>query len=138
MCDKQGVGDKALIDAQVELLLMHDHAGFERMVLKGTSDEACKRFAKLVNWPPHLAKKYPDVEADARAALGEYFASTKGTGGIADFLAQCSEEEIPEWIRSACISIKTACTPATGAELSGPQCTGSKGSKFEDKQDEAH
>lgn len=137
MCDKQGIGNKALIEAQVELLLMHDHTGFERMVLKGTTDEACTRFAKLVEWPPHLAKNYPNVEADARAALGEYFASTKGTGGIADFLAQCSEAEIPEWIRDACTSINKACAPAAEVDESGPTDTASESSAPKDVSNES-
>ncbi|TXL69871.1 DUF2813 domain-containing protein [Vineibacter terrae] len=138
MCDKQGVGDKALIEAQVELLLMHDQAGFENLVLKNTTEEARKRYAKLVAWPPHLVKKYPNVESDAAAALREYFDSNKGTGAIADFLAQCSEEEIPEWIRSACISMKAACTPPAAAEGGAPQCSRNQSGKPGDEPDETH
>jgi putative ATP-dependent endonuclease of OLD family len=44
--------------------------------------------------------------------LGEYFGWTKGTWGIADFLAQCTEEEIPEWLRNACTRLMAACTVA--------------------------
>ena len=52
-------GNKALIEAQVELLLMHEEKGFENMVLKGTTETALKRFAKLIDWPQHLAQKIP-------------------------------------------------------------------------------
>ncbi len=118
LCDKQEDGNKALIEAQVELLLMHKEKGFEDMVLNGTTELALKRFAKLINWPQHLLQKYPDPEANAVAALADYFAWSKGKWGIADFLAQCSEEEIPEWLRNACRKLKEACTPAP--EASGP------------------
>ena len=112
LCDKQDDGNKALIEAQVELLLMHGEKGFEAMVLKSTTEAALKRFAKLVDWPPHLAQKYPDPEAQAATALAEYFAWSKGNWGIADFLAQCSESEVPEWLLKAVIKLKEACIPA--------------------------
>jgi putative ATP-dependent endonuclease of the OLD family len=63
LCDKQSVENKALIEAQVDSLLMHEEKGFENLVLKSTTDAALKRFA--------------------------------------DFLAQCSEAEIPPWLRAA-------------------------------------
>jgi putative ATP-dependent endonuclease of OLD family len=115
VCDKQDDGNKALIEAQVELLLMHEESGFEKLVLKGTTEEALKRFAKLIDWPRHLKAKYPDPEPQAAVAVAEYFAWSKGSGGIADFLAQCSEGEIPEWLREACLKLKVACTPAPTA-----------------------
>ena len=112
ICDKQEAANKALIEAQVELLLMHDEKGFEDLVLKGTSEEALKRFAKQLDWPQHLALKYPDPELQAEAALRDYFSWSKGNWGIADFLAQCSKEEVPEWLRDAALKLKAACTPA--------------------------
>lgn len=115
LCDKQEDGNKALIEAQVELLLMHKEKGFEDLVLKGTTELALKRFVKLINWPKHLLQRYPVPEAMAVHALEDYFSWSKGNWGIADFLAQCSEEEIPQWLRDACRKLKEACTPATGA-----------------------
>jgi len=112
LCDKQDDANKALIEAQVELLLMHEEKGFENLVLKGTTEDALKRFARLADWPPHLRAKFPDPEAQAAVAVREYFDSSKGTGGIADFLAQCSEVEIPGWLREACLRLKAACTAA--------------------------
>lgn len=112
ICDKQDDANKALIEAQVDLLLMHGEKGFEDLVLKGTTEAALKRFANLIDWPPHLKTKYPDPEQQAVAALGEYFSSNKANWGIADFLAQCSEAEIPQWLRDACVNLKNACTTA--------------------------
>lgn len=114
ICDKQDAANKALIEAQVDVPLIHDEKGFEDLVLKNTTEEALKRFAKLVDWPPHLAAKYQDVEAPA--ALSDYFGWTKANWGIADFLAQCSEAEIPQWLRDSCIRLKTACMPAAGTD----------------------
>jgi putative ATP-dependent endonuclease of OLD family len=116
VCDKQEAGNKALIEAQVELLLMHGEKGFEDMVLKGTAEVALKRFAKLIDWPQHLSQKYPDPEVQAPAALAEYFAWSKGNWGVADFLAQCSEAEMPEWLRYAALKLKVACVPAPAAD----------------------
>ena len=113
ICDKQEETNKVLIEAQVELLLMHDKKGFENLVLNGTTENAMKRFAKQLDWPPHLASKYPDPEVKAEAALRDYFSWSKGNWGIADFLAQCiKEEEIPGWLRDAALKLKMACTPA--------------------------
>jgi putative ATP-dependent endonuclease of OLD family len=119
LCDQQDDGSKALIEAQVDLLLMHEKKGLEDLVLEGTTESALKRFAQLIEWPQHLAKKYPDPEAQTAVALAEYFAWSKGNWGIADFLAQCSEAEIPEWLRDACLELKGACTPAAAAVVIG-------------------
>jgi len=115
ICDKQDAANKALIEAQVELLLMHNEKGFEDLVLKNTTEEALKRFTKLVDWPPHLTAKYPDIEESASDALRDYFGWTKANWGIADFLAQCSEAEIPTWLREACSAIKDTCASAGAA-----------------------
>lgn len=112
ICDKQQAANEELIKAQVDLLLMHNEKGFEDLVLKSTTDVALKRFANLVDWPSHLITKYPTPEQQAAAALGEYFSWAKGSWGIADFLAQCDETEIPKWLRDACVSLKVACTTA--------------------------
>lgn len=119
LCDKQTDAQKALIEAQVEALFMHDEKGFEDLVLKNTTEDALKRFAKLMDWPQHLQQKYPDPEAQALAALSDYFGWSKGNWGVADFLAQCSEDEIPEWLREACKSLKAKCEPAPAVAADG-------------------
>ncbi len=80
----------------------------------------------MIDWPQHLAQKYRNPETQAAAALGEYFAWSKGNWGIADFLAQCSEAEIPEWLRDAAMKLKDACvpTPAGGGEAGAPADAG--------------
>ena len=111
LCDRQDDNNRALIEAQSDLLLMHDEDTFESLVLDGTTEDALKRFARSINWPSHLQTRYPDPEADAPAALAEYFHWSKGTCGVAEFLAQCREEEMPGWIRAACINLQEACNP---------------------------
>lgn len=112
ICDNQEDENKALIEAQVELLLMHAEKSFEAMVLKGTTEAALTRFAKALDWPQHLHQKYSYPEAKVSEALADYFAWSKGNWGIADFLAQCSEAEVPEWLREAALKLKEACIPA--------------------------
>ncbi len=110
ICDRQTDASKTLIEAQVDLLLMHDEKGFEDLVIKGTTEDALKRFANLIDWPPHLKAKYPNPDQQAAKTLGEYFSGAKGNWGIADFLAQCTEAEIPEWLKLACMKIQGFCT----------------------------
>ena len=111
LCDKQSDGGKAAIEAHVEHLFMHAEKGMENLVLKNTTQAALERFADSLNWPPHLAAKYPDPKAQAVAALTEYFGWSKGNWGLADFLAQCDEAEIPSWLREACLTLKGLCDP---------------------------
>lgn len=109
LCDKQDDDNTKLIRKAVNVMLMHEEKGFENLVLNGTTDTALLRFAKSVDWPDYIKKIYPDPVNDARAALTEYFSRTKGNFGIAEFLDQCDENEIPEWLRDACKKIKRAC-----------------------------
>lgn len=117
ICDKQPDDHKALIEVQVETLFMHDEKGFEDLILKYTTEGALKRFAQFIDWPPHLKAKYPIPEAQAKTALSEYFGWAKANWGVADFLSQCSEAEIPEWLRKVCISLKESCAPESAAPV---------------------
>lgn len=106
VCDHQSDENELAITAEVEELYMHSEKGIEDLVLKNTTVEALERFADLLEWPPHLSSEYPDPKMDILNALSDYFAWSKGNWGLADFLAQCSEDEIPQWIRDTCIRIR--------------------------------
>ena len=111
LCDKQTDVAKAAIEAQVERLFMHEEKGIEDLTLKNTTQAALERFSDALEWPPHLLVKYPDPKAMVIPALKEYFGWAKGNWGIADFLGQCSEVEIPSWIRETCVALKAICDP---------------------------
>ena len=111
LCDKQTDPAKAAIEAQVERLFMHGEKGIEDLILKNTTQAALDRFADQLDWPLHLVAKYPNPKAHATVALKEYFGWSKGNWGIAEFLAQCSEAEIPQWLRESCITLKALCDP---------------------------
>ncbi len=115
ICDKQTAVAQAAIEAQVERLFMHAEKGIEDLILKNTTPAALERFADVLDWPPHLAAKYPDPKAQAQAALKEYFGWSKGNWGIADFIAQCYEAEIPQFLRDACVELKNLCDPPLAA-----------------------
>jgi putative ATP-dependent endonuclease of OLD family len=115
LCDKQTDAGKAAIEATVEHLFMHEEKGFEALVLKGTTKAALDRFADQLDWPPHLTAKFPNPKAKVAEALGEYFGWSKGNWGIADFLAQCSEVEVPAWLQQACLKLKELCDPSPQA-----------------------
>jgi putative ATP-dependent endonuclease of the OLD family len=111
LCDQQGAHARALIEAQVEHLYMHGEKGIENLVLKNTPQAAMERFSDLIQWPQDLLQQYPNPKANIIDTLKDYFAKKKGDFGIAEYLAQCSEDEIPQWIRDACIHLKGLCTP---------------------------
>lgn len=111
LCDKQTDPAKVAIEAQVECLFMHEEKGIEDLILKNTTQAALEGFSDALDWPPHLLQKFPDPKANIIAALKEYFGWAKGNWGIADFLGQCSEAEIPLWIRDACVTLKALCDP---------------------------
>lgn len=109
LCDKQESSAQAVIAAQVDCLLMHQEKDFEVLVLKGTSSDAMRRFARLVDWPPHLKARYPDPEASVERAMAEYFEWSKGNWGVAAYFSQCDELEVPQWVREACLTLMKAC-----------------------------
>lgn len=113
-CDKQPDARKQVIEAEVRALFMHNEAGFEDLVFKNTTQAALERFAAALDWPPYLKQKYPDLKKSTTEALKEYFGWSKGNWGVADYLAQCSEAEIPKWIRDVCIELVGHCQPAAG------------------------
>jgi putative ATP-dependent endonuclease of the OLD family len=109
VCDKQTNETKQLIEAEVEILFMHDEKGFEDLVLKNTTIDALKRFITIIDWPEHLRNKYPKPEDEPQEALKAYFSWNKVA--VADFLVQCTESEIPQWLRDCCRSLKSVCEP---------------------------
>lgn len=110
LCDKQSDTNKSNIEAHVDLLLMHAEKGIEDLTLNGTSEIALKRFVELIDWPQHLKDEYPEPKQCVVSALRKYFCWAKANWSIADFLAQCDESEIPEWLRDACLKLKYFCT----------------------------
>ena len=110
-CDKQCAADDAAIKAKVDELFMHSEKGLEDLVLKNTTTAALERFADLVTWPQHLIAKYPNPKDDVAAALSAYFRWSKGNWGIADFLSQCTEDEIAHWLRDCCVKLRELAQP---------------------------
>jgi putative ATP-dependent endonuclease of OLD family len=110
LCDYQEPPAKAAMDV-VAKVFMHSENKIEDLVLKNTTQAALQRFAGMLVWPPHLSGKYPDLTANTDLALSEYFGWSKGNWGLADYLAQCTEAEIPAWLRQVCVDLKAACEP---------------------------
>lgn len=110
-CDNQSAEAQKKIAAEVDKLFMHNEKGIEDLVLKNTTSIAMKHFVELLKLPPHLTKKYPDPKVLVTEALKEYFTWSKGNWSIADFLAQCNEDEIPQFIRDTCVELRKLCDP---------------------------
>lgn len=111
VCDKQGASSQAAIEAQVAKLFMHEETDIERLVLKNTTQDALQRFIDAIDLPPHLTTKYPDPKANAPAVVTDFLGWAKGNWGLAEFLSQCNEAEIPEWIRNTCRELRDLCQP---------------------------
>ena len=119
VCDHQTEEQKQRIEESVDLLLMHDEKGFEDLVLHNTTDDAIRRFLGDLELPEHLLSKFPDMDGNEGDVLRDYFAWSKGSRGVADFLCQCSEAEIPDWIRNASVKLKDVCTQNPAARDEG-------------------
>lgn len=125
ICDKQTTANQMAIEAQVAKLFMHGESDIEKLVLKNTTQVAMERFIDGVQLPTHIMTAYPNPKADAAAVLLDYFNWAKGRFGLADFLTQCAELEIPEWIRKTCGDLRDLCQPskkdAVAAEKQGDE-----------------
>jgi len=126
VCDQQARKNQQAIESVVAKLYMHGEAGIEDLVLKNTTQAAMDRFIDAIEWPPHLAANFPTPKTAATAALSAFFAWSKGDLGLAEFIAQCSEAEIPEWIREVCRDLCALCHPPQ-PPVSPPQPDGAGG-----------
>lgn len=127
LCDLQTAEAQQAIEAEVEQLFMHPEKGIEDLVLKNTSVEAMNRFSQSLVWPPHLAAKHAGADVNMIDALMDYFQWSKGNWGIADFLAQCTETEIPLWFRQTCVQLRQLCDPPPPPPPAGPAPDGAGG-----------
>lgn len=117
VCDKQEASNQAAIEAHVAKLFMHEETDIEKLVLKNTTEAALQRFIDAIDLPSHLMSKYPDPKASAPAVVSEFLGLAKGNWGLAEFLSQCNEAEIPEWIRKTCRELRDLCQPPVAATV---------------------
>lgn len=120
VCDQQTPANQATMEASVTKLFMHGEAGIESLVLKNTTQATLERFIDAIQWPPHLRTAYPNPKTNAIEALSEYFVWSKGNLGLAEFIAQCNEAEIPGWIRQMCCDLRDLCQPSASAAPPAP------------------
>ncbi len=111
VCDQQTPASQATIEASVTKLFMHGESDIEKLVLKNTTQAALERFIDAIQWPPHLITACPNPKSNPVDALGKFFEWSKGNLGLAEFIAQCNEAEIPEWIRQMCRDLRDLCQP---------------------------
>lgn len=109
ICDKQNDSNFKAICDEVNLLFMHDEKGIEDLVVKQTTEAALQRFSGSIEWPEHILQKFPNPNEDLQNALTKFFQWKKGNSRLADFLAQCEEEEIPTWLKESCRRIVEDC-----------------------------
>lgn len=120
VCDQQAPANQAAIEAAVTKLFMHGESDIEKLVLSNTTQAAMERFIDALSWPQHLKTAFPNPKANASEALSRYFAGKKGDLGVAEFIAQCEESEIPDWIRQMCRDLRALCQPPEPPTASEP------------------
>lgn len=111
VCDNQDAASKSSIEANVTKLFMHGETGIEKLVLKNTTQAAMERFLDSIQLPPHLTAKFPTPKTTAPEVLADFFSWSKGNLGLAEFLVQCTEAEVPQWIRDTCKELRSLCQP---------------------------
>lgn len=120
VCDQQTPASQTAIEAVVKKLFMHGESDIEKLVLNNTTQVAMDRFIDSIQWPQHLTAKFPNPKADAANALSDFFSWKKGDLGLAEFIAQCNEAEIPQWIKQTCRELRELCQPPKPPETPAP------------------
>lgn len=103
--DKQSEENMGLIRSSVDYPFEAVEKGFEDVILKGSNELALRRYALSIvrdgQWPPHLNEQMPTetmTVEDLMRALKNYFTKSKASGSIADFLGQCTRDEMPDFL----------------------------------------
>ncbi len=116
--DKQTDEARQAIEAAAHHAFESPESSFETLIVGHCDITALRRYGMAVvasgGWPPHLQPQAPaDTKSDTeiRAALLSLFGNKKAEGCAADFLAQCSREEMPAHIVSVIAGIKSAVEP---------------------------
>ncbi len=120
LCDKQEAATEAEIRAAVAHPFLSEEHGFEDVLLNQTNESALRRYAlDLVasgQWPSHLAKSQPTISmalTALRDALRGYLSWSKGAGGAAELLHQCSLDEMPTFVIETLLAIQSVVIPST-------------------------
>lgn len=139
--DKQDSIQKAAIEAVIPHVYEASERGLEMVILKGTSEAGLRRFAlNLVEdggWPPHLISRTPTADMPLSAlqeTLADYLLSSKGTGGVADLLGQCTRDEMPKFVVDTLLAIRAIAEPFPKAKTNDeagedPQLVATKSSE---------
>lgn len=112
-CDRQEPNALAAIQAECDHVFESPEGGFEALILNHSDPNALKRYADSLEqageWPQHLDAKKPSLlpnEDALRDALMDYFRWQKASGSIALFLEECSEAEMPAFVRTTLASVR--------------------------------
>lgn len=124
------VFDKQTEESRTNIIEVIDYAfeapekGFENVVVKGSSETALRRYATFLidnnEWPTHLYTIKPTPEMtieELKTSLKEYFRWTKGSGSAADFLNQCSKDEMPVYIVEVLKQIRSISAPTNQLDI---------------------
>jgi putative ATP-dependent endonuclease of the OLD family len=125
--DKQDAAALAAIQAAVDHPYEAPEKNFEKMAVNMTDEAALRRFGlRLIadgEWPPHLAPKTPTAAmavADLKDAIRDYLSWAKGSQGGADLLAECTEAEMPAYVRDTIAAITVTFSPPPPPPASAP------------------
>jgi putative ATP-dependent endonuclease of OLD family len=118
ICDQQEAVQLQAIRAVIPNTFESPERGFEDLVLNHTAELVVRRFAVCLvangEWPQHLAGQTPTIAMaldTLRVSLREYLKWAKGIGSAADLLAQCSRDEMPQFIVDSLLAIQNVADP---------------------------
>lgn len=136
------VFDKQSEETRTNIISVINHSfeapekGFENVVVNGSSETALQRYAIFLSdnneWPTHLNAIKPTPEMnleELKTSLKEYFRWAKGSGSAADFLNQCSKDEMPIYIVKVLKEIRSISNLANQKEVQNEAAEGEAASE---------
>lgn len=98
-CDAQDSVERAAIEDVADEAFIHDYQRIEDLLIDGFSQDLKNRLATQFEWPQFVLDSVPNPQIDIDKALKRYLKKTKGTGGAMVLLSDCSEDEVPEFLK---------------------------------------
>jgi len=116
IADQQDPNRTAKIVNSVDLFFESPELSFEKLILKHTQESALRKYTQAIvddgRWPQHLKAHTPNKSMsldELRNALRPFLEYKKGSGEAANLVRFCTENELPSFITTALIKIKSHC-----------------------------
>ena len=99
-CDAQDPVEQAAMESAADEAFVHGYKRIEDMLIAEIPAVAKLRFDAKFTWPQYVLDIVPDPKSDIDKALERYLKKTKGSGGAMALLTECTEKEVPQFLRN--------------------------------------